>query len=88
MIPDFTFPDTLAKTLCEIWLPSHPNWLKLETFDITRQDEAIWLKQFGLKWPMCRDRRPEISWKPGQIWQILCLGGVKSGSLDFVRAQE
>ena len=49
MITDFTTPDTLEKTVCEIWLPSHPNWLKLRNFYITRKDEAIWLNGFGLK---------------------------------------
>ena len=56
MILDLIFPDTLS----EIWLPSLPNWPKLETFDVTRRGEAIWQDWLGLKWPMCPDRYPEI----------------------------
>ena len=52
-----------------MWPPSPPNWLRLCNFYITRQDEAIWLDGFGLKWPMCRDRHPEFSRKSCQIWQ-------------------
>ena len=43
--------------------------MRLCDFYITGQGEAIWLNGFGLKWPMCRDRHPEIFWKSGQIWQ-------------------
>lgn len=69
LIPDFALPDTLEKRMREIWLPTFPNELKLDSFDIGGQGEAIWLNGFDLKWLMCRDLHPEIFWKSGQIWQ-------------------
>ena len=62
--------------------------MKLETFDVTRQAKAIWLDGFGLKWPMYRDRHPEISQNLARFSKIWCLGGVKSGSLQFLKAWE
>ena len=53
-------------------------------FDVGGQGEAIWLNGFGLKWPMCRDRHPEIFWKVGQIWQNSGSGrGIFSDFSDF-----
>ena len=55
---------------------------------MTRQDKAIWLNRFGLKWPMCRDRHLEIFWKSGQIWQNFVSGMGEIWQFGFSQSPE
>ena len=85
MIPDFTSWDTLEKIIVKDVASNSSNWLKLETFDVSRSGEAIWLDGFGLNLLVGRDH-PEISRKSCQTWQKMVSGRGENGSLEFGRA--
>ena len=88
VIPAFTLPDTLEKNFVGDLASKSSKLAETRNFRYNRSRRSYQLKGFGLKWPMCRDRCPEMCQNLVRFCKKWSLGGAESGSLDFVRAQE